>query len=385
MGELLDVSSTAARLIRNGLRYRYLRLGERAEKPQAVSLELTHRCICHCVMCNIWRIPETVPDLELAEWQALLSEDLFADLRELDITGGEPFLRDDLVPLIRTICALKSTTLTRLRSVAITTNGILAGRVVDAVERMLEAMRDVGLDLVVACALDATDETHDRIRGYPGAWEHVDVCIGGLVELRDRYPHLILGVKTTVLPENVGKLDQIVEYAAQRDLFTIISPAIVTSGRYLNPDRAARLALSAADGELLARFCEGSALKWSYHARALAVYLRTGVMRKPCTCGFNYFFVRSTGEVHLCPLMQESVGNLRDAPPAELLRSQEARDQRARVGRSPECAHCTEPGLERYSLPFEGFAYLRTLPRLGVRPFLELHRHLGLDKYVTPK
>jgi MoaA/NifB/PqqE/SkfB family radical SAM enzyme len=105
-------------------------------------------------------------------------------------------------------------------------------------------------------------------------------------------------------------------------------------------------------------------------------------MKKPCSCGFNYLFVRSNGEVFLCPLLEGSVGNVKDASLAMLLASREARAIRRRVGKSPECAHCTEPGLERYSLPYEGFAYLCTLFRKGPRSFLEQHRHLGLDKYV---
>ena len=48
-------------------------------------------------MCNIWKIPTQVPELSADEWLDLLSDDLFADLRELDITGGEPFLRKDLL------------------------------------------------------------------------------------------------------------------------------------------------------------------------------------------------------------------------------------------------------------------------------------------------
>jgi MoaA/NifB/PqqE/SkfB family radical SAM enzyme len=247
---------------------------------------------------------------------------------------------------------------------------------------MLEPMAAAGLDLIIACALDAVDDTHDKIRRYEGAWDRVDECVAGLIELRGRHSNLIIGVKTTVLPENAKKLEQIADYAAERGLFTIISPAIVTSGRYLNPDAAGRLALNPAARASLAEFYEGSAFRWSYHASALTSYLRTGKMKKPCSCGFNYLFVRSTGEVHLCPLIDETVGNVSAAPIAALFGSSEARRLRSRVGRSPECSVCTEPGLERYSLPFEGFAYLRTLLRLRPRSFLELHHHLGLDKYV---
>jgi MoaA/NifB/PqqE/SkfB family radical SAM enzyme len=382
MSSLSIAGRVAARLVWNGIRYRWLRLVHEPGRPQAVSLEVTHRCICRCVMCNIWKIPETVRDLTLDEWTDLLSSKLLSNLRELDITGGEPFLRDDLTTLVERICRLKQTNLKQLRSIAITTNGILAERVLDMVTDMLGPLSASGIELIVVCALDAVGETHDRIRRYEGAWNLVDRCIAGLVELRRTHPSLVVGIKTTVLPENIHELEALAGYAEDRGLFTIISPAIVTTGRYLNPDKAARLDLGPSEREQLARFYESSGLRWSYHAQRLVGYLRTGNMSKPCCCGFNYFFVRSTGEVHLCPLAGEAVGNVTAEPIAELFESPRARRMRGWVGRLDQCKLCTEPGLERYSLPFEGFAYLRTLVHAGPRAFLELHRHLGLDKYV---
>jgi MoaA/NifB/PqqE/SkfB family radical SAM enzyme len=372
----------AARLVRNGLRYRYLRLAGKPGKPQAASLEVTHACVARCVMCNIWKIPRSVPDMPLEDWTTLLSSDLLSDLRELDITGGEPFLRDDLVPLLRTVCELKRTRLKRLTSVAITTNGILTDRVVGMVGKMLEPMAQCGLELVVVCALDAASDLHDQIRRYAGAWSAVGETIAGLLELRKGHPNLIVGLKTTVMPLNVGELEAIADYARDHDLFTIISPAIATPGRYLNADKAGSLTLDAAQRARLAEFYKQAGVRWSHHAKALVGYLETGKMSKPCTCGFNYFFVRSSGDVFLCPLFEEPVGSLETSSIAQLFASKEGRNTRKRVGKAPECARCTEPGLERYSLPYEGFAYLRTLPAMGPRSFLSAHRHLGLDKYV---
>jgi MoaA/NifB/PqqE/SkfB family radical SAM enzyme len=382
MKELFAAGRLAGRLVMNGLRYRCLRLLGRSGKPQAVSLELTHRCVCRCVMCNIWKVPQSESELSLKKWVELLSSRLLADLRELDITGGEPFLRDDLVSLINAVCRLKVTHLKRLRSVAITTNGVLTDRVISAVTDMLGVMRDHGLELVVVCALDAVGALHDQIRHYPGAWLNVDRSIAELVKLRSQNPNLVVGLKTTVLPLNVDELERIASYARDLGLFTIISPAILTPGRYLNLDRAPDLELSTEERLRLARFYEGGHCEWTYHARTVAGYLRTGRMSRPCTCGFNYFFVRSNGEVFLCPLFEESAGNLEHMPLASLLTSGEARRIRRRVGRAPECSRCTEPGLERYSLPCEGFAYLRALLEMKQRSFLSLHRHLGLDKYV---
>lgn len=382
MGDLATATRIAVRLFLNGVRYRWLRRTGRYGRPQAVSLEVTHRCVCHCLMCNIWKIPESVPDLPLADWTGLLSSDLLADLRELDITGGEPFLRDDLPSLLEATCNLKRTHLRRLRSIAITTNGVLTERVLRATTEMLEPTRRAGLELVIVCALDAVGGVHDRIRRYEGAWTRLDRTVSGLVGLRDDHPGLIVGLKTTVLPENVGALESISEYARDRGLFTIISPAIVTSGRYLNPDKQRDLALSISDRERLARFYDRPDFRWSRHARTVAQYLRTGRIRRPCTCGFNYLFVRSDGRVFLCPLFADPVGTLESGSADDAYTSPQARAVRRRVGRAPECARCTEPGLERYSLPYEGFAYLHDLFRAGPRAFLEQHRHLGLDKYV---
>ena len=86
----------ATRLLINGLRFQYFKRRGLPGRPQAISLEITHNCIAKCVMCNIWKIPREVNDLSMDHWIHLLSSDLLSDLKEQDITGGEPFLRDDL-------------------------------------------------------------------------------------------------------------------------------------------------------------------------------------------------------------------------------------------------------------------------------------------------
>ena len=115
----------------------------------------------------------------------------------------------------------------------------------------------------------------------------------------------------------------------------------------------------------------------------LLQYLKTGTMKKPCSCGFNYFFVRSTGELFLCPLINNSLGNVKIIDLKDLFRSEKASQFRRKLGHFPECRRCTEPGLERYALPYQGFTYLSMLLRMGRDEFFQLHRHMGLDKYFN--
>jgi len=371
----------AEQLIANGIRFRYLRRFGRVIKPQAVSLEITHRCIARCLMCNIWRIPKNTPALSVDEWLSLLSKDLFTELVELDITGGEPFLRKDLADLLTGVCKLTAHHLTLLKSIAITTNGFLTKRVVRETKKILMETGQRKIGVVMVCAMDAMGDVHDTVRRYPGGWQRVHRTIQELNRLRADFPNLVVGLKTTVLPFTVDDLDAIVSYAKENNLFTIISPCIITEGRYLNPDRAMDLAFNSRQTEKMIRFYQNDSSRWSFHDSCLVRYLKTGRMKKPCTCGFNYFFIRSQGSLLPCPMIDKSPGNITQTPIEELLASDTAVRIRRHAGKMDHCRHCTEPGLERYSLPCEGWRYLSLLPKMGGKRFLEMHRHMGLDKY----
>jgi len=372
----------ALRLLANGIRYRGLKLTGRADPLQAISLEITHRCICRCRMCNIWQIPDEIPDLPLPAWCELLSSPELSSLREIDITGGEPFLRQDLIELLEWICAVKSTWFPELRTVAITTNGLLTDRILAIVEQVITPMRKQGLDLVLACGLDAVGEQHDRIRNHKGAWRKLLTTLEALQRLRPRSPNLILGIKTTIIPLNVDELEQIATFADEHGLFTIVSPCIITANRFGNTDLEAVMTLSDADIQVVTRFYQGPGFAWSGHRLAMLEYFRTGRMKKPCSAGFNTVFVRHTGEVFPCPVIPRVLGNIQQATLGEILSCPSAVQFRKHIGTFTECQTCTEPGLERLAWPFEGLTCLQHLLQMGRSDFARLMSHMGLDKYL---
>lgn len=286
-----------------GLSYRFHKLSGLPSAPEALSIEITHRCIARCLMCNIWRIPPEVKDLPVDDWLGFLDQETFRHLKELDVTGGEPFLRDDLFELMAGVSHLKKRALTELRSAAITTNGFLTEKVVDKTAAIASIMKESGLDLVVVLAFDATGTVHDQIRRVKDGWKKLNATIDGLMEVRRAYPNLILGLKTTILPLNIDQLEGIARYADERGLFTIISPCIITGGRYANEDLEENLRFGKEDIERMIRFYESPAFRWSYHRSALLDLFKNGSVHKPCSAGFNYFFVRSTGDAQPCPLM----------------------------------------------------------------------------------
>jgi MoaA/NifB/PqqE/SkfB family radical SAM enzyme len=322
-----------------------------------------------------------VPELAAADWLKLLESPVLSRLKELDITGGEPFLRNDIVELLLGIGKLRKTNLRSLCSVAITTNGFLTDKILKDVGTVIAPLEQAGVTLVFACGFDAVGEAHDRIRNFKGGWERLNATLEGLKALREKHPSLVLGIKTTITRHNIDELDRVCQYADEHGFFTIISPYILTSNRYDNMEKEDVLSLAAQDMERLKTFYNTSRFQWSYYRNELLNFLETGRMEKACSAGFNYFFIRSTGELFSCPIINDSLGNIKDTPLKDLIRSAGACRFRRKVSAFPECVTCTEPGLERYALPFEGFHYLRQYFKLGPVEFRALHRHMGLDKY----
>lgn len=332
-------------------------------------------------MCNIWQPSRQVSDLPIENWIDLLTSPIFSDLVELDVTGGEPFLREDILKLLGSLPGLKQVRLKKMKSVAVTTNGLLTQRILEYVPQMLQRLSQGGMDLIVVCHMDAVGEIHDRILNVKDAWIKVDETIRGLNAIRQSSKNLIIGLKTTILPQNVDELDNISVYAEEKGLFTIISPCIITGNRYRNTDLEKGLSFRQNDIEKMIRFFTSGSFRWNYHSKRLVDCLRTGRMDKPCSAGFNYLFIRSNGDVYPCPLVNIKVGNFREESIERLVGSKEASSFRKQVNKYPECRVCTEPGLERYALPCEGFSYLGLMAAMGRKNFSELHRHMGLDKY----
>lgn len=371
------------RLAARAVRYRYLKVTGKPASPEALSIEITRRCIARCVMCNIWQAPKDLPELSVDTWLKVLGSPVLSELKELDITGGEPFLRDDLAQLLLGVGKLKNDRLPQLRSIAITTNGFLTETVLKVVNNVIGELDQLGISLVFACGMDAIGEVHDRIRKFPGGWNRLHATIEGLKIIREQHQSLVIGIKTTVTGYNIDELERVCQYADQQGLFTIISPYILTSNRYANLAQKEMLAFSAAERNKLKAFYNSPRFRWSYYRMELLRFLETGKMEKPCSAGFNYFFIRSTGEFFSCPIIDVPLGNVTRTALAELICSEKAAGFRRKVGEFPECGTCTEPGLERYALPFEGSHYLRLYCKMNRHDFSTLHEHLGLEKYFT--
>ena len=381
-----DYYRVAARLLYNALRFRYFKLKRDPLKPTAVSLALTNRCNSHCIMCNIWKSAREISDigsLELSGQEIidLLSMPLFSELVELDLTGGEPHLRDDLVEIVLGISRLKKSSLPKLRSIIITSNGLLTRQITSNYQRILYALRETNIDLVSVTSIDGIGETHDQIRGTKGAFELASKTISGLLELKKEYSNFVIGIKNTILPHNINMIDSILNFALAKNLFHIISPVLFTEARFRNVDKRGELMLGPAENKEVLVFYSRKELNTIYFYSRARGFMTTGRKQWECAALYNYLFIDYDGKVYPCEIISEPIGDVKKQDLENIWHSSSAHYWRKRIGRLEYCRTCNEPGAIRYSAFTEGLSYLKFLVKLGRREFSETLYQEGFSKY----
>ncbi len=140
-------------------------------KPRVQSLifEVTQRCNHACLHCyNTWQggiaeknMPYPRGELDTSRTKELLAKALDETIcPHVTLTGGEPLLRPDLVPLVDFLHGRR-----------VQTTLISNGRLLDeaASERLIEA----GIGLFELPLLSARREVHDGLSGKIGAWDAV--------------------------------------------------------------------------------------------------------------------------------------------------------------------------------------------------------------------
>jgi MoaA/NifB/PqqE/SkfB family radical SAM enzyme len=337
-------------------------------------------------MCHIWKNAKAIPDIRSLELSVqeivdLLSEPLFAELVELDLTGGEPHLRDDLVDIVLGIARLKKNYLPKLRSIVITSNGFLTRQVISNYRDILNTLKGLNIDLVTVISLDGIGDIHDQIRGTRGAYKLASRTLSELKELRQEYQNLIPGIKTTILPQNVDVLYGILIFALSYNFFHIISPVIFSEARFRNINVRNELVLGSIENKKLLDFYRRDELKTSYFYTKELSYLATGRKQWTCTASYNYLFIDFDGEVYPCEVIPEAIGNVKNQHILDIWNSPQARNWRKRIGKLECCQTCHEPGAIRYSAFTEGYSYLDFLTKLGKDKFVESWRGEGFSKY----
>ena len=133
-----------------------------AERPIVVSFEVTDSCTCYCKHCDHGGPKDDSRNLKPADYRRYVEA-----LRPcvVQISGGEPLMRDDVVEIVRNIKYDGCMPYT-----------ILVSNWSQMTEERYLELCEVGVHQF-SVSLDFPDDRHDAFRGLPGLYDHISDLI----------------------------------------------------------------------------------------------------------------------------------------------------------------------------------------------------------------
>ena len=287
--------------------------------PVHLTLFVTSRCNARCAHCFNWRPANLDSSKELTpdEIERLAAQ--LEPLLWLAITGGEPFLREDL-PLILGSFYRHC----RPRHVTFNTNGLLTERIAEDVERVATDCPDSYFHIHVS--LDAPGEEHDRLRGTEEAVPRVVATAAAIRRIRERRPNVGLGICTAYTSLTEDRIWETMEFVRRElrpdhwDVSLVRDPPRDPATQEVDEERFWRVK-GAIEDDLMSRSfgyypTPSHALamgKFLFHNKITRSAGGSGAVPLPCYAGRLSVMVNDIGDLMACEMRDWKLGNLREA------------------------------------------------------------------------
>jgi len=172
--------------------------------PIHLILEVTSACNARCITCFNWQKTNykkpTGPSLKELEKISLS----LGNLLWFSLTGGEPFLREDLTDIVAIFVKNNGA-----ENITVPTNCLMPKRIAKMTEKILKIYKK---NLIITLSLDGIGELHDKIRGVKGNFQKFLETYKVLKDLQKSYKNLHIGVNTTINSLNKDHISEIGDY-----------------------------------------------------------------------------------------------------------------------------------------------------------------------------
>jgi len=281
--------------------------------PFRITYIVTSRCQLKCSMCSIWKKP-LADELRLDEIERFFSQ--AHQFSWVNLSGGEIFLRNDLLAIIRTIAAHCK----NLYLLDFPTNGFATATIAEKIQEII-AIKTIP-KIFVTVSIDGPQETHDTIRGVPGSWEKAVATFEGLRKLRNSRFQVFFGF--TLQPANMKLFDATFDTINKKigglhhNDFHI--NVVQHSSHYYCNDKVLKQEEDQALWQALHRIMQlrktsllnPVAFLEQRYQRLAQRYLATHRSPLSCQALCSSCFMDPCGTVYPCSIYNQSIGNIRD-------------------------------------------------------------------------
>lgn len=277
-----------------------------AEKKLNGTVIVTYRCNARCTMCNRYKAPSK-PDEEISiETIKKLPKMYFTN-----ITGGEPFIREDLPDIVRELYKKSD-------RIVISTNGFFTDRII----KLCEEFPNVGIRI----SIEGLEQTNNEIRGLNDGFNRGYSTLKKLVEMK----HPDVGFGMTVQDKNAK--DLVALYDLSNEMGMEFATASLHNSFYFVEAKNTihdRPMVAKEFEKLINKLLESkSPKKWfrAYFNHGLINYIYGQKRLLPCDMAFDTFFIDPYGDVMPCngTKCKEVMGNLNEQSWDELWNSEKA-------------------------------------------------------------
>jgi MoaA/NifB/PqqE/SkfB family radical SAM enzyme len=308
--------------------YRLARLGLVSPgMPLNFTFSVTNVCQSKCRTCNIWEIYKKNPEKRQEELKIEEIERIFRSMGHVyifNVSGGEPFLRPDIVGIIELACKYLTPGV-----IHIPTNAIAIDKTEILVVEILKSVQDIApsTQVTIKPSLDHIGEKHDDIRGVKGNFNKVMTLFNRLKEIQLEYPNLHAELGTVISLWNVEDVEEIAsfvtglgvdsyrnEIAEQRSEMFNMGNAITPSPEEY--ENAINLFISHVKTSMRDRKSfqkTTNAFRLVYYDLAIRI-LKQKTQVITCYAGISNVHMSPYGDVWACCTLgyEKSMGNIRD-------------------------------------------------------------------------
>ncbi|MCL2426416.1 MAG: radical SAM protein [Oscillospiraceae bacterium] len=265
--------------------------------PFGVVTAVTYSCNLKCKHCfagspKLEKNPNIAQDMSTEEWFSLIDDLANNSVHEIYFGGGEPFMRTDMIQLIKHARA-------RGLGVTLTTNGTLLTK------EIIREMVETGIECVEV-SIDGNRVSHDYLRGVQGCHDKAMESIRTMVNC-----DIYVIISLTLSKKNIPVVDEVIHHARQVGVKEILFMRFIPCGvgrdskdeLYLTEEEY-RLAIK----DIIARHeksmqpCEAQDLYGigSFYKKCQSAFDGFFYPHAGCLASRTYCFVRPDGTVTPC-------------------------------------------------------------------------------------
>ena len=181
--------------------------------PTVFIFHCTFVCDARCEMCSNWTRGNRKEDMTLAQIERVFSSNLWKDIENASISGGEPTTRNDLVEIARVMIDK----FPKLRKLTLNTTGITHHRAIPMLTKIVELCNERNVIFSTRVSIDGVNDMHGSVRNVRNAFEKAGKTIAAMQELQ-KTRRFNFGISSTIFSKNLEDADNILAWAKKEKL-----------------------------------------------------------------------------------------------------------------------------------------------------------------------